>query len=249
MAGHSKWKNIQHRKGRQDAIRGKVFAKLSREITVAARDGSDPDSNQRLRLAIAKARAQNMPNDNIDRAIKKGSGGGEGDQYEAVTYEGYGPGGVAVMVEALTDNRNRTAADIRHIFSKRNGNMGEAGCVGWMFERKGLLRIDRKTENRTEDDVMMEALEAGAEDFEVHEETYDISTSPDSFEEIKDELGRRGFCFLTAEVTMLPSNSVEIMGEEVGKMLDLMEALEDHDDVQNVYTNFDADEKELERYG
>ncbi|QKG84125.1 YebC/PmpR family DNA-binding transcriptional regulator [Kroppenstedtia pulmonis] len=249
MAGHSKWKNIQHRKGRQDAIRGKVFAKLSREITVAARDGSDPDSNQRLRLAIAKARAQNMPNDNIDRAIKKGSGGGEGDQYEGVTYEGYGPGGVAVMVEALTDNRNRTAADIRHIFSKRNGNMGEAGCVGWMFERKGLLRIDRKTESRAEDDVMMEALEAGAEDFEAHEETYDITTSPDSFEEIKEELERRGFCFLTAEVTMLPSNSVQIVGEQVGKMLDLMEALEDHDDVQNVYTNFDADEKELERYG
>ncbi|OYD10007.1 YebC/PmpR family DNA-binding transcriptional regulator [Paludifilum halophilum] len=248
MAGHSKWKNIQHRKGRQDALRGKIFAKLSREITVAARDGGDPDTNQKLRLAISKARSQNMPNENIERAIKKGTGEEGGSHYESVTYEGYGPGGAAVMIEALTDNRNRTAADVRHIFNKRNGNLGEAGCVAWMFERKGLLRIDRHSTKFEEDDVMMEALEAGAEDFEALDESFEVLTSPDTFEDVKNALEERGFRFSTAEVTMLPSNTVDLTGEDVPKMLALMESLEDHDDVQNVYANFDMDDRELENY-
>jgi YebC/PmpR family DNA-binding regulatory protein len=248
MAGHSKWKNIQHRKGRQDALRGKIFAKLSREITVAAREGGgDPDQNQRLRLAITKARSQNMPNDNIERAIKKGTGETGGQAYEAVTYEGYGPGGVAVMVDALTDNRNRTAADMRHIFSKRGGNMGESGCVAWMFDRKGLLRIDRDSTSLEEDDVMMLALEAGAEDFEATEDAYEITTTPETFEEVKNVLEEEGLKFSTAEVTMVPQNTVKLTGDQVGKMMELIDALEDHDDVQNVHSNFDFDEAEVKQ--
>ncbi|WP_309866884.1 YebC/PmpR family DNA-binding transcriptional regulator [Desmospora profundinema] len=248
MAGHSKWKNIQHRKGRQDAIRGKMFAKLSREIMVAAREGGgDPEQNQRLRLAIAKARSQNMPNDNIDRAIKRGTGEEGGGHYEAVTYEGYGPAGAAVMVEALTDNRNRTAADMRHIFSKRDGNLGESGCVAWMFERKGLLRVDRESTEMGEDDLMMLALEAGAEDFEVTEDVIEVFTAPEAFEDVKNAIEAEGIRFSTAEVTMVPTNTVDVDGEHIPKILALMEALEDHDDVQNVYANFDIDEAELEK--
>ncbi|GGE18856.1 putative transcriptional regulatory protein [Marinithermofilum abyssi] len=248
MAGHSKWKNIQHRKGRQDALRGKIFAKLSREITVAAREGGgDPEHNQRLRLAITKARSQNMPNDNIERAIKKGTGETGGQAYEAVTYEGYGPGGVAVMVDALTDNRNRTAADMRHIFSKRGGNMGESGCVAWMFDRKGLLRIDRDNTILEEDDIMMLALEAGAEDFEATEDAYEIITTPETFEEVKNALEEEGLKFSTAEVTMVPQNTVKLTGDQVGKMMELIDALEDHDDVQNVHSNFDFDEAEVKQ--
>ncbi|GGA40455.1 putative transcriptional regulatory protein [Kroppenstedtia guangzhouensis] len=249
MAGHSKWKNIQHRKGRQDALRGKLFAKLAREISVAAREGGgDPDQNQRLRLAISKARSQNMPNDNIERAIKRGIGAEGGSNYEAVTYEGYGPGGAAVMVEALTDNRNRTAADVRHIFSKRGGSMGEAGCVAWMFDKKGLLRIDRVSAGQDEDEMMLQVLEAGAEDFEASEDVFEITTSPDHFEEVKESLEREGFRFSTAEVTMMPQNTVTLTGDHVSKMLQLLEALEDHDDVQNVYSNVEIDD-ELENHG
>lgn len=246
MAGHSKWKNIQHRKGRQDAIRGKMFAKLSREIMVAAREGgADPGQNQRLRLAVTKARSQNMPNDNIERAIKRGTGEEGGSNYEAVTYEGYGPAGAAVMVEALTDNRNRTAADIRHIFSKRGGNLGESGCVAWMFERKGFLRIERNTTDAEEDEVLMLALEAGAEDFEATPDAFEVTTAPENFENVKNEMETEGFHLSTAEVTMIPTNTVEISGESVPKILGLIEALEDHDDVQNVYANFNIDEVEL----
>lgn len=247
MAGHSKWKNIQHRKGRQDAIRGKLFAKLSREIMVAAREGGgDPEKNQRLRLAVTKARSQNMPNDNIERAIKRGIGEEGGGHYEAVTYEGYGPAGAAVMVEALTDNRNRTAADMRHIFSKRGGSLGESGCVAWMFSRKGLLRIDREATDREEDDLMMMALEAGAEDFEATADAFEVITAPDGFEDVKQALEEEGLYFSTAEVTMLPTNTVDVSGEHVPNLLALMEALEEHDDVQNVFANFDIDEAELE---
>jgi YebC/PmpR family DNA-binding regulatory protein len=247
MAGHSKWKNIQHRKGRQDAIRGKLFAKLSREIMVAAREGGgDQEKNQRLRLAVTKARSQNMPNDNIERAIKRGTGAEDGGHYEAVTYEGYGPAGAAVMVEALTDNRNRTAADMRHIFSKRGGSLGESGCVAWMFSRKGLLRIDREATDREEDDLMMMALEAGAEDFEATADAFEVITAPDGFEDVKQALEEEGLYFSTAEVTMLPTNTVDVSGEHVPNLLALMEALEEHDDVQNVYANFDIDEAELE---
>jgi YebC/PmpR family DNA-binding regulatory protein len=249
MAGHSKWKNIQHRKGRQDALRGKLFAKLAREIFVAAREGGpDPNNNQRLRLAIAKARSQNMPNDNIERAIKKATGENGGNNYEHIVYEGYGPGGVAVMVEALSDNRNRTAADMRHIFSKRGGNLGESGCVAWMFDRKGLLVIDRSQTDKDEEDILAVALEAGAEDFQTTDQTYEITTDPESFEEVKNALEAEGLTFTTAEVTMVPQNTVQLLGEDVPKMLALMEALEDHDDVQNVYANFDISEEEMEKY-
>lgn len=249
MAGHSKWKNIQHRKGRQDALRGKMFAKLAREIYVAARSGDkDPANNQKLRLAIAKARAQNMPNDNIERAIKKAAGGTDAKDYEAIMYEGYGPGGTAFMVEALTDNRNRTAADIRHIFSKRGGNMGEAGCVSWMFERKGLLVVERELAPHGEEDLLMLALESGADDFVATDKTFEIITSPEAFEEVKQALEAEGISFTTAEVTFVPSNKVEIKGEAVKDVLQLVEALEDHDDVQNVYANFDMDEEEIAQY-
>ncbi|MFD1395264.1 YebC/PmpR family DNA-binding transcriptional regulator [Kroppenstedtia eburnea] len=249
MAGHSKWKNIQHRKGRQDALRGKLFAKLAREISVAAREGGgDPDQNQRLRLAISKARSQNMPNDNIERAIHRGTGAEGGSNYEAVTYEGYGPGGAAVMAEALTDNRNRTAADVRHIFSKRGGSMGEAGCVAWMFDKKGLLRIDREA-GQDEDEMMLQVLEAGAEDFEASEDAFEITTSPDQFEEVKASLEGEGFHFSTAEVTMVPQNTVTLTGDQVTQMLQLLEALEDHDDIQNVYANVEIDDGELGNHG
>lgn len=246
MAGHSKWKNIQHRKGRQDALRGKIFAKLSREIYVAARMGDkDPANNTRLRLAIAKAKAQNMPSENIERAIKKAMGGGDGKNYESIVYEGYGPGGVAIMVEALTDNRNRTAADVRHIFSKRGGNLGEAGCVAWMFERKGVLSIDRESTDKDEEELLMIALDNGAEDFETTEKTYEITTSPETFEEVKHALEAEGVTFSTAEITLVPNNKVAVQGETLKQVLQLIEALEDHDDVQNVISNFDADEEEL----
>ncbi|MFO7290501.1 MAG: YebC/PmpR family DNA-binding transcriptional regulator [Bacillota bacterium] len=248
MAGHSKWKNIRHRKGRQDALRGKLFAKLAREIFVAAREGGgNPDNNQKLRLAIAKAKSQNMPNENIERAIKKATGESGGKAYERVTYEGYGPGGVAVMVEALTDNRNRTAADMRYIFSKKGGSLGEAGCVAWMFERKGHLTIDRNSTDKDEDEVLMLALEAGSEDFQVSGDSYEITTAPEDFEAVKNALEKNGFSFTTAEVTMIPQNTVSLTGEEASKMIALLEALEDHDDVQNIYSNFDIDEDEMEK--
>lgn len=248
MAGHSKWKNIQYRKGRQDALRGKIFAKLAREIFVAAREGGgNPDYNQKLRLAIAKAKSQNMPNENIERAIKKATGEAGGKAYEHVTYEGYGPGGVAVMVEALTDNRNRTAADMRYIFSKKGGNLGEAGCVAWMFDRKGFLTIDRNSTNQDEDEVLMLALEAGAEDFEVSGYSFEITTTPENFEAVKNALEEHGFTFTQAEVTMIPQNTVSLTGENASKMLALIEALEDHDDVQNIHTNFDINEDEMEK--
>lgn len=249
MAGHSKWKNIQHRKGRQDALRGKVFAKLAREIYVAARKGDkDPANNHQLRLAIAKARMQNMPNENIERAIKKAAGGGDVKEYEAITYEGYGPNGTAIMVETLTDNRNRTAADIRHIFSKRGGNLGESGCVSWMFERKGLLVIERETAPFDEEECLLVALENGADDFEATEKTFEITTEPDAFEEVKSALEEAGATFSTAEITFVPSNKVKLTGDAVKSVFGLIDALEDHDDVQNVYANIDVDEEELANY-
>lgn len=249
MAGHSKWKNIQHRKNRQDAARGKMFTKLSREIYVAARQGGgDPDTNQRLRLAIQKAKSANMPNDNIERTLKKALGETEGDHYEEITYEGYGPAGVAVLVEVLTDNRNRAAADIRHIFSKQGGNLGEAGCVAWMFERKGVLTVDREKTDLDEDSVMMSALDAGAEDFESSSDSFDITTSVEDFETVKEALENEGLSFTAAEITMVPQNTVPLAGEDAKRMLKLMEALEDNDDVQNVYANFDIDDSQLENY-
>lgn len=248
MAGHSKWKNIQHRKGRQDAIKGKTFAKLAKEIYVAAKMGDpDPANNQRLRLAISKAKQNNMPNDNIERAIKKAMGSSADESFERIIYEGYGPGGIAVMVEALTDNRNRTAADVRHIFSKRGGNLGESGCVSYLFERKGYILIEEKLSEEAEEELMLEALELGAEDIETTEKGIEITCTPDQFEELREGLAEKGYPFAMAEVTMIPETKVMTEGEQLQKILELIEALDDHDDVQNVYANFDASEEEMQK--
>lgn len=241
MAGHSKWANTKHRKARADAQKGKVFTKIAREIIVAAREGGpDPEANFRLRLAVQKAREVNMPGDNINRAIQKGSGEGDSISLEQITYEGYGPSGVAVLLEIMTDNRNRTAADIRHIFSRRGGNMGESGCVAWIFNRKGYLTIDHTEGLPSEDELMMLALEGGAEDFQTEENSYVILTSTEDFERVKDTFMKENIELSTAEVTMVPSNLVRIEdADEAAKVLNLLEALEEHDDVQNVYANFD----------
>lgn len=249
MAGHSKWKNIQHRKGRQDAIKGKIFTKLAREIYVAARSGDkDPNSNHQLRLAIAKAKIQNMPNDNIERAIKKASGEGDGKVYESITYEGYGPEGIAVLVEALTDNRNRTAADVRHAFSKRGGNLGESGCVSWMFKRLGVIVIDKESVSQDEDEMELLLLNLDPEDIEITESAYEVLTLPDRLEETQQVIEQEGIPIESAEVAMVPENKITIQGESIKKILDLIDTLEEHDDVQAVYTNFDADDAEMEKY-
>jgi YebC/PmpR family DNA-binding regulatory protein len=245
MAGHSKWANVKHRKARVDAQKGKVFTKLAREIMVAAREGGgDLNANFRLRLAVQKAREANMPSDNINRAIQKGCGEGESVSLEQISYEGYGPGGVAVLLEIMTDNRNRTAAEIRHIFSRRGGSMGESGCVAWMFNRKGYFTIDKKEGLPSEDDLMSLALEAGAEDFKEEDGSYIIITPPEDFETLKEKFTEQNINFSTAEITMVPATTVRIEDpEEAGKVLNLLEALEEHDDVQNVYANFDIPEE------
>lgn len=239
MAGHSKWANIKHRKAAQDAKRGQMFTKLARQITVAVKEGGpDPEMNFRLRLAIDKARSVNMPNDNIERAIARGVGGQDGDNYEEIVYEGYGPNGVAIMMDVLTDNRNRTAGDVRHVLSKYGGNLGESGCVAWMFNKKGLIVIE-KNERIDEDELMMAALEAGAEDIEAETDVFKIETDPSSFSEVKEALAEAGYEFLVAEVSMVPQNSVPISEEESDKIEKLIEALEELDDVQQVYTNYE----------
>lgn len=241
MSGHSKWVNIKHRKGKQDAAKGAAFTKLGREIIVAAKaEGGNPDANFRLKIAIAKAKAANMPNDNIKRAVEKGAGGGEGSDYEELTYEGYGPGGVAIMVKAMTDNRNRTAGEIRHIFSKNGGNMGETGCVGWMFKDKGILTIEKEDCELDFDDLMMLVLDKGAEDIQEDDESYQIYTTPESFQEVKESLEKEGLKFSEAEVTMVPDTTVDVTDLEQAKyLIRLMDYLEDHDDVQDTFTNFD----------
>jgi len=247
MAGHSKWKNIQHRKGRQDAKRAKTFTKISKEIFAAVKSGgADPVTNQRLKMALDKAKAANMPHDNIERTIKKASGDLEGIEYEEIVYEGYGPYGIAIMVEVLTDNRNRSAADIRHIFNKNNGNLGETGCVAFMFERKGIIEINRQESDAEEDDLMLEAIEAGALDLQTHEDFYHIITEPSHIDNIQAALMEKGIPISSAEVTMMPQTTVMVKGEEAKKILRLVEALEDNDDVQSVYGNFDMDAAELE---
>ncbi|MFC4769672.1 YebC/PmpR family DNA-binding transcriptional regulator [Effusibacillus consociatus] len=250
MAGHSKWKNIQHRKGKQDAMRGKLFTKISREIFSAARSGGgNPDTNFRLRMAIDKAREANMPSDNIQRTIDKALGNIPGVTYEELVYEGYGPGGVAVMIELLSDNRNRTAAEIRHIFTKRDGNLGETGCVGWMFDRKGVLTVEKEGCPFSEDDLLMMALDAGAQDFQSEDDYFEITTSPDDFASVQEALVGQGIKFDEATVTFVPQNTVELHGEDAKKMLQLYEALEEHDDVQAVYANFEISEEEMEKIG
>ncbi|MBW2107112.1 MAG: YebC/PmpR family DNA-binding transcriptional regulator [Deltaproteobacteria bacterium] len=245
MSGHSKWSTIKRKKGATDAKRGKLFTKLIKEITVAARfGGGDPDANPRLRTAIASARAENMPKDNIERAIKKGTGELEGTAYEEVVYEGYGPGGAAVLVESLTDNKNRTVADVRHIFSRAGGNLGEAGCVAWMFQKKGFFVIEK---DAVDEELLMEvALEAGAEDIRDEESTFEIITAPEDFEQVKQALEQKAVPCVVAEITMLPQTTVKLEGKEAEQMLRLMENLEDSDDVQKVYSNFDIADNTLE---
>ncbi len=248
MAGHSKWANIKHRKAAVDAKRGKMFTKLIRELTVAAKEGGpDSDSNPRLRAAINTAKGQNMPNDTIDRAIKRGSGDMEGVVYQEVFYEGYGPGGSAVYVQALTDNKNRTVAAVRSLFHKNGGNLGETGCVAWIFEMKG--RITFNSESVTEDQLFDIAIDAGAEDVIAEDNDLVVITSTDDFENVKTVLKDSGLEYDEAEVTMVPQSNVKIDGKEAERMIRLMEALEDSDDVQNVYANFDISEELLEALG
>jgi YebC/PmpR family DNA-binding regulatory protein len=239
MSGHSKWASIKHKKAATDAKRGNLFTKLIREITVAAKSGGgDPDSNPRLRTAIDRAKEASMPQDNIDRAIKKGTGGLEGMTYEEFTIEGYGPGGVAILVEVMTDNKNRTTADIRNIFSKKNGNVAGAGSVSWMFEKKGYIEVDKQASS--EDKVMSIVLDAGAQDMQTEEDIYTITTDTKDLEAVRKALEVSGIKPKTAEITMLPKSTIKLTGDEARQILALVEALEDSDDVQNVYANFDV---------
>lgn len=246
MSGHSKWATIKRKKGAEDAKRGKIFTKLIREIAVSAKTGGgDPSGNPRLRSVIDKARQANMPQDNIARAIKKGTGELEGVNYEEHTYEGYGPGGVALMFSVLTDNKNRTISEVRNILSKNGGNLGESGCVSWVFSKKGFLAFDKQ--QTSEDQLMEIALDAGAEDLKSEEDSLEVITDPSSFEAVKKVLEGKGLKPASAEVTMVPQNYIKLTGPEAEKMLKLMEALEDHDDIQNVYANFDIPKEEMER--
>jgi YebC/PmpR family DNA-binding regulatory protein len=246
VSGHSKWSTIKRKKGAADAKRGRIFTRLIKEITVAARmGGGDQDGNPRLRSAIATAKAENMPKDNIERAIKKGTGELEGAVYEEIIYEGYGPGGVAVMVECMTDNKNRTVADIRHAFSKSGGNLGESGCVAWMFDKKGSILIDKSVID--EEELMDKALEAGAEDVLEEENVFQIVTTPDDFEAVREALQADGLEFIEAAVSLIPQNTVDITEEKPAKqLLRLLESLEDHDDVQSVSANFDIPDEIME---
>ena len=246
MAGHSKWANIKHRKGKQDAIRGKVTTKISREITVAVRlGGADPAGNMKLKLALQKAKENNIPKDNVQRAIQKGLGSLDGSTYEEIVYEGYGPGGAAIIVEAMTDNRNRTAADIRHLFSKHGGNLGETGCVSWMFKKKGLFIIEQDNKIN-EEELMLLALEAGAEDFKSEDGQYEIITAPEDFDKVQQALEQNDITSESAQITMLPDNTMALMGDDALKAMKLMDVLEDHDDVQEVYSNFDIPDELLD---
>lgn len=247
MSGHSKWANIKHKKGAADAKRGKIFTRLIKEITVAARmGGGDPDGNPRLRSAIATARSENMPKDNITRAIKKGTGELEGEVYDEILYEGYGPGGVAVLVECMTDNRNRTVADIRHYFAKSNGNLGESGCVAYMFDKKGMILVDKAT--TSEEELMDLAIEAGADDVVEEDEHFKVVTAPEDFDEVREGLEKSGVTFLEASLTMVPQTIVDVTEEKSAKaLLKLLDNLESHDDVQNVHANFDISDELMEQ--
>ncbi len=238
MSGHSKWANIKHRKGAADAKRGKVFTKLIKEIITAARiGGGDISANPRLRAAVAAAKTENMPKDNWERAIKKGTGELEGVNYEELTYEGYGPGGAAILVDCMTDNKNRAVSEIRHAFTKHGGNMGENGCVGWMFDKKGYLVVEKSAVD--EDALMETALEAGAEDVQEDGSNLEIVTAPEDFEAVKAAIDEAGIATIAAEVTMLPQNMTEVDGNTAGKLIRMIDALDDCDDVQKVYTNAD----------
>jgi YebC/PmpR family DNA-binding regulatory protein len=246
VSGHSKWSTIKRKKGAADAKRGKIFTRLIKEITVAARmGGGDPGGNPRLRSAIASAKADNMPKDNIERAIKKGTGELEGAIYEEISYEGYAPGGVAVMVECMTDNKNRTVADIRHYFSKSGGNLGETGCVSWMFDKKGSILIEKTAID--EEALLEKALEAGAEDVIEEDNVFQVTTTPDDFGNVREALAADGLEFIEAVVALIPQNTVDITDEKTARqVLRLLESLEDHDDVQSVSANFDIPEELME---
>ena len=238
MSGHSKWHNIQAKKGKADAARGKIFTKLCRELLIAVKEGGpDPAGNSKLKNVIAKCKAANMPNDTINNAIKKASSSNE--NYEEITYEGYGPNGVAVIVEASTDNKNRTAADVRHVFDKAGGNLGTTGCVSYMFNKKGVIVIEKETANMDEEELMMLALESGAEDFESSEEVYEITTDPADFSTVSEKLEEAGLNFLEAEVQMVPTTTVKLDEKGVERMERLIERLEDLDDVANIYHNWE----------
>ncbi len=250
MSGHNKWSSIKHKKGKADAQRGKAFTKITRELITSARiGGGDPNGNARLRAAMLAARAVNMPNDNISRAIKKGTGEIEGVSYEEYLYEGYGPSGVAVLVKVLTDNKNRTVADVRHIFTKHNGSLGEAGCVNWMFGKKGTISVPKEAID--EDKLIDIALELGADDVandpESHE--YEVRCEPEAFEDIKKGLEAKGIRIASAEVAMVPQSTVHLEGKSADQMLRLMNALEESDDVQNVWANFDISDEAMEAFG
>jgi len=246
MSGHSKWANIKHRKAAVDTKRGKVFSRLGREILMAARRGGpNPDTNFRLKLAVQKARANNLPMDNINRAIQRGGGEGAQENIEEFTYEGYGPGGVAILLDIVTDNRNRTASDVRHLFSRHGGNLGESGCVAWMFDKRGTLTIIAADTKKSEDDLMMVALEAGADDLRREDDTYTVVTAPEQLEAVREAFVAAGVGKLEAEITMIPKSTVTVGGGDAEKLMRLMEALEDHEDVQNLYANFDIPDEVL----
>ena len=248
MSGHSKWSNIKHKKAAVDAKRGKVFTKLIRELTVAAKHGGgDTEANPRLRSAILAAKGQNMPNDTIDRAVKRGGGEAGADELHELSYEGYGPGGTAVLVNALTDNKNRTVSVVRKIFNKHGGNLGEAGCVAWMFEQKGRIAFNKSDVN--EEKLMELALDAGADDVIDEDFEYAVITQPSVFEKVRSALEQSGIKQESAEITMIPQNVVKVDGKEAGQLLRLMESLEDSDDIQNVYSNFDIPDELMEAIG
>ena len=242
MSGHSKWATIKHKKAAVDARRGKVFTKLIRELTSAARmGGGDADSNPRLRTAVAAAKTANMPSDTIQRAIKKGTGELPGEVYEEITYEGYGAGGVAILVDVLTDNKNRTVAEIRHLFAKHGGNLGETGCVAWMFARKGVITLNT---NQLDEDTLLElVLEAGGDDIKTEADVYEIVTAPEAFEDVRSTLEQKGLTLDIAEITMMPQNTVPVEGKQAEQVLRLMEALDDQDDVRKAHANFDISDE------
>jgi len=244
MSGHSKWANIKHKKSKEDARKGKVFSKLSKMISIAAREGgNDAEMNSDLRLAIQKAKDNNMPNDNIEKAIKRGTGEIEGINYERFIYEGYGPGGVALYLEIMSDNRNRTAAELRHLLSKHGGNLGESGCVAWMFSRKGQLILDMSKNNLDEDELLLKSLEAGAEDVLTDDNMVTILTVPAEFENTRENLEKDNVQFESADIVMIPDNTIELDKPTARKMLKLIDVLEEHDDVQEVYANFDISDE------
>lgn len=250
MSGHSKWANIKHKKARSDEKRGKEFTKIAKEITIAVRTGGggDPEANSKLKLAIQKAKAINMPNENITRAVKKGAGDMESEAIEEILYEGYAPGGVAIMLDIATDNRNRTASEVRHLFSKNNGNLGESGCVAWMFKRAGFISISKEELTMDEEELMLAALDLGADDVREEEESFEIITSPEVFMEVKEGLEAQGIKLEDADIVMLPENSVEINDlDTAAKIIKLVDLLEDHDDVQNVYTNMSIPDEIMDK--